>query len=373
MARPPYPVTAAPINRPPFSPASTTFFERLVARSNAERHPISATFEITPRCNLRCVHCYLGTKAGSHCAVGIQAGKRRPELTTAEACLILDKIAAAGCLWILLTGGEVLLRPDFPRIYRHARQLGMAVRVFTNGTLITGEIVELFREYRPLEVEISLYGSTPEMFRAVTGSKRGYAQSMRGIGLLLASGIRVKLKTVVMRQTQPGLARMKHFAEELGVPFRFDTVILPTRDGGRDPLAFRLPPEEAARIERDFRPAKPAPPPRRAQPQAGEDGLFLCGAARRSFMVDSIGQMRPCTLVQGNRYDLLHGTFEEGWRSMAPLCEIKKEKGAPCPGCPAAAVCRPCPALFEMETGNMHQPPAWLCQLAEHRRQATTD
>ena len=244
------------------------------------------------------------------------------------------------------------------------------MRVFTNGTLITDEIVELFRENPPFEVEITLYGSTPDMYRSVTGSERGYDQCLAGINRLLARGGRVKLKTVVMRHTRPGLAQMKAFAESLGVPFRFDTIVVPTLRGNRDPLVFRLPPDAAALAEHEFRNTPPAAP-RVANPPLDAEPLFDCGAARMSFMVDSVGHMRPCTLLQGRRYDLLNGTFAEGWSLMAPLCDIKRQSDSPCRGCPDAAVCRKCPALFELETGHMNQPPAWMCALARNRNKNT--
>jgi radical SAM protein with 4Fe4S-binding SPASM domain len=353
--------------KPPVLAASETFFKGLSARSREARLPLSATFEISPRCNLRCVHCYLGTATGGHCSVGAQAGANGPEMNTAEACSVLDKIAAAGCLSVLMTGGEVMLRRDFPQLYRHARKIGLAVRVFTNGTMITDHILELFRELPPLEVEISLYGSTPEMYQEVTGSERGFQRCREGITRLLAIGVRVKLKTVVMRQTRAGLAEMKAYAESLGVPFRFDTVVMPTLGGNRDPLAFRLSPAEAVAVEREFRPRPMVPMPVATTSPPGGDSLFACGAARMSFMVDGVGEMRPCMLLQGKRYDLLHGTFDEGWRVMEPLCQMKEEEGSPCRGCVDKPVCRKCPALFEMETGNINKPPAWLCELARLR------
>jgi len=295
--------------------ASAAFFESLQKRAKRERLPVSVSFEVTSQCNLRCRHCYLGPPEGNG----------RGELNTAEACTIVDKIAEAECLCLLITGGEPLLRPDFGEIHRHAKERGLAVRVFTNGTRVDDVVAQLFREYPPLEVEITLYGSTPEMYQAVTGSEGGYSRCLAGIRRLLKGGVRVKLKTVLMRQNQAGLPDMRALADRLGVPFRFGTVVFPTLGGDHGPLACRLSPEATVVAESHF-PARPLaqqndpiPPPLSAPER---ENLFSCGAGRTSFAVDATGTMTPCLLMRGVRYDLLHGTFEEGWRRMEAVCGV---------------------------------------------------
>ncbi|GAG51750.1 unnamed protein product, partial [marine sediment metagenome] len=65
---------------------------------------------------------------------------RRNELTYDEHCRILDEITAAGCLWLLYTGGEIFARKDFLDIYTYAKQKGLIISLFSNGTLITPEV-----------------------------------------------------------------------------------------------------------------------------------------------------------------------------------------------------------------------------------------
>ena len=79
-------------------------------------------------------------------------------MNTARVLSVIDEITEAGCLSLLITGGEPLLRHDFSEIYRHAKKSGLLVTVFTNGTLITPAVIELFADLPPQIVEISLYG-----------------------------------------------------------------------------------------------------------------------------------------------------------------------------------------------------------------------
>ena len=97
------------------------------------RVPRTCFFEITRACNLRCLHCWHGDEAGGSA-----------ELDAAEALDAADQLAAAGCLQVRLTGGEPLLREDWPAIARRFAARGVEVVVITNGTLVDdGAVAEL--------------------------------------------------------------------------------------------------------------------------------------------------------------------------------------------------------------------------------------
>ncbi len=103
---------------------------RLHTRSQRERFPIAAGLELTFRCNLACIHCYVNLPAAD------REAKSR-ELDTDGWRRVLDQCADAGVLWLTLTGGEPLLRPDFCEIYEHAHERGLVLTVYTNATLVT--------------------------------------------------------------------------------------------------------------------------------------------------------------------------------------------------------------------------------------------
>ncbi|MBN1668473.1 MAG: radical SAM protein, partial [Anaerolineales bacterium] len=126
----------------------SAFSYRLTQKADQARLPIAGSLELNLRCNLRCKHCYV-----SHGHGGIPG---EVELSRAEIERLLGELAEAGTLWLLLTGGEPLLRRDFPEIYLAARRQGMLLTVFTNGTLITPRKADFFAEWRPFSLEISL-------------------------------------------------------------------------------------------------------------------------------------------------------------------------------------------------------------------------
>ena len=65
----------------------------------------------------------------------------------------------AGTVFLLLTGGEPLLFPDFKTLYRRLRNLGMILTINTNGTLLDEAWADFFATYPPRRINITLYGA----------------------------------------------------------------------------------------------------------------------------------------------------------------------------------------------------------------------
>ena len=86
------------------------FSERFSWRLSGGRFPLSSQWEITCRCNLRCVMCY------TDCFN--TPDMLRQELSLREIVRIMDEIREAGCLELTLTGGEPLIRRDLPDLVR---------------------------------------------------------------------------------------------------------------------------------------------------------------------------------------------------------------------------------------------------------------
>ena len=82
--------------------------------------PLNASIEITLRCNIRCLHCYNFDRDEPRAACD------KPELSTDEIRRVMDDLRAAGCLFLMLTGGEILSRPDLFELLDHARSLNFA-------------------------------------------------------------------------------------------------------------------------------------------------------------------------------------------------------------------------------------------------------
>jgi MoaA/NifB/PqqE/SkfB family radical SAM enzyme len=335
----------------------TAFNEKVMAL----QIPLSGSLDLTYRCNLRCVHCYLG-------ALRNDRNKYR-EMSTGKVLSIIDEAVAAGCLYLLITGGEPLIRDDFSEIYSHARRSGLIVTVFTNGTLISDDILELFQELPPNQVEISLYGASAATYEKITRVPGSYDSCVQGIGRMLECGIKVALKTILMTLNSDELSEMEKFANNLGVRFRFDAVINACLDGDRSPLNLRVPPEEA--IEKEFSNPKTVLGWKefvaKYKPYSTND-LYECGAGICCFHVDAHAALKPCLMVTDIRYDLSDRSFLEGWHHIAR--DIRKRKlgaNSLCRNCDKRHLCGYCPGFLKLETGFEDVYSPYLCALGSSR------
>jgi len=332
-----------------------------------ERLPYMGVLELTYRCNNACRHCY--------CNLAAHDPRAREELATGEARRILGEIAEAGCLWLVLSGGEALLRKDFPEIYLHALRRGMFVSVMTNGTLIDDAIAALFADYPPLDIDISVYGSCAAVHDAVTGVAGSFDRMVEGIGRLRRAGLRFSLKTTVMTLNLADLSKMRSLADSLGAPFRYDALLIPRLDRSKGPLAYRISPPTAAALEVSGEEARNVC---RETFDAfwgrGTSGVVTCGAGIFSFNIDPYGTASPCTMFGSFRRSLREMPFQTAWREIAGEFAAAEGSMTPseCASCGMRLICPNCAAWAELETGRRDRVVPHLCSFAkELERQFT--
>ena len=335
----------------------------------ARRTPLNGTIEVTRRCNLSCAHCYTNLPVGAR-------GAKEGELSCGEHCRLIDEMVEAGCLWLLFTGGEIFVREDFLDIYSHAKEKGLIVTLFTNGTLITPEIADYLAERRPFSIEVTIYGRMRGTYERVTGVADSYDRCLQGIRLLIERSLPLTVKTLALRDNVHELWEMKRFVEsDLGLEFKFDAMLNPRIDGSRRPLALRLSPEAVVRLDlqdgmrrtewQRFCAHFTGPPPR------DRESLYQCGGALHSFAVTPEGTLVPCVLSRRSGYDLRGGSFREGWdRFLGPLREEKARRQTRCSACQIKAMCGMCPANGELENQDAEEPVEFLCRVAHLRAYA---
>lgn len=343
------------------------YARRLMERPQAKRIPLSGTLELTLRCNNRCLHCYVNQPVHHEKA-------REKELGYTEIRRLLDDMAQEGTLWLLLTGGEPLLRADFRDVYLYAKKKGFLITLFTNGTLITPSLVDLLKEFPPRFVEITLYGVTEGTYEKVTQLPGSYKRCRQGIDLLLKGEIPLKLKTVVMRQNRHEFTATKRFVENLGLEFRFDALLNGSVDGSKDVRKLRISPQQVVELDlgdpqrhEAFRSLYE----RTKGEEADGEHLFRCGAGLWSFHIDPYGQLSLCNMARTPGYDLRDGTFAEGWHKFFPrVREQKPVRDNPCMECRLIHICDQCPGWSQLERSDPGMPIDYLCQITRMRAKA---
>jgi radical SAM protein with 4Fe4S-binding SPASM domain len=344
--------------------AQPGFFERL--KTSRKRIPLAGSLEVTFRCNLRCVHCYIGENRS-----GVPG---QQEMSTKEIFHLFDQLADAGTLWFLLTGGEPFMRRDFMDIYRYAAHKGLILTIYTNGTLLTPRIVDELADLPPFQIEITLYGATEATYEGITGVPGSYTRCMQGIERLMQRGLPLKLKTMVMRRNMHEFEAIKAFADSLGVGFRYDPLLVGALNGPQNPFSQRLSPEQVVGLEKNntlLQSELKALLENQSGKTINSSTLYICGAALNTFHIDPYGQLCPCILSRTQSYDLLRGSFAEGWDTFLPQVRTQStDRREYCQDCNLLVLCGQCPGKSSLENGSLDVPVDYFCQVGRLRAAA---
>jgi len=171
-----------------------------------DKRPV-VVWNVTRRCNLKCVHCYAHAKDRSF----------DNELTTQEGKSLIDDLAAFGVPVLLFSGGEPMVRKDLPELAAYAVEKGMRAVISTNGTLITQEAARELKEIGLSYVGISLDGMEEinDRFRGVKGA---FNDALAGIKNCQAAGIKVGLRFTINRFNVNEVPHIFDLLERMNIP-----------------------------------------------------------------------------------------------------------------------------------------------------------
>lgn len=333
------------------------FEGRLFAASEKNHVPLSGAFELTYRCNFACVHCY------------VQDCRKQLELSGERWCELVDEVAAAGTLWLTLTGGEPMLHPGFDAVYERAIRAGLLVTVFTNGSNLTEQRVAWLCRLPPRTIEVTLYGFSAPTYERVTGRAENFEAAVEGVRRAVATGLDVRVKTMVFDETLRDLQAINAFAEGLGKKLRFDTLVHRTLGRSEAPSGHRLASEQAVAVEAGFAEVREEQR-RRAAAGAVSGKVYQCGAGRFAYNITPDGMLQLCTLVRDPRHDLAKVRFANAWGALGREIERDYRTASPCHACTLRVLCSTCPGVAWVETGDDEAPVEHLCCAARLRAEA---
>ena len=332
-------------------------------RAASKHQPINGTFELTNRCNLDCRMCYVRHPAHD-------ASLRANELTAKAWLELAYQSVDNGMVFLLLTGGEVFLRPDFFDIYLPLTRMGLLLTLFTNGTLITDTIAQRLAETPPSRTEITLYGATAATYEAITGVQGSYARCCLGVDALVKHGVSLSLKTTLTKRNIPELDAMRQMASNWGLPFSEGWLLLKRRDGNLSAVEdLRLSAEVCVAIEgTDHAVVDDWVDTALLKSSPGIEDNFYCQAGKNSFAINPIGEMNPCHDLIEPAVRPLEIGFRAAWMQVQRFVDNAPPMSSVCSDCDARGYCQRCPAWSAMENGTLNEPVSYLCQIAFARK-----
>lgn len=320
--------------------------------------PISILFELTNRCNEDCTHCY------------VDLGDVRGELTTEEVCDILDQLKAMGTLFLTFTGGEIFTRKDILTLIRRARELGLALRLFTNGTLVGPAAIDLLAEVGVVGVEMSLFAMDAGVHDAVTRIPGSWNKTISAARGLRAAGVPVVLKAPIMAGISDAYTRVVAFAREIGAEYRFDPTLIVRNDLDASPLDHRMQRADLLGFCVDPHLGQAVKPGSGHKPEPGQ---AICATARRVALISARGQVFPCSQRFPPAGSLREKSFREIWERSPLLMKLRNitAQDLPvCSGCEQNSYCGRCSLDALFEDGDFFGPNTWRCELGEIRVEA---
>lgn len=171
-----------------------------------DKKPV-VVWNMTRRCNLKCVHCYAQAKDMEF----------KNELSTEEGKALIDDLAAFGSPVMLFSGGEPTMRKDLPELAAYAREKGMRAVISTNGTLIDKALAKKLKAVGLSYVGVSLDGvrETNDKFR---GMKGAFDAALRGLHNCQEEGIKVGLRFTINKQNVRDIPAIFDLLEEENIP-----------------------------------------------------------------------------------------------------------------------------------------------------------
>ncbi len=341
------------------------------------RAPLFGTFELTPRCNMNCRMCYIRMSEEEMRARG-------REFSAAEWITMGRVCRDAGTLFLLLTGGEAFLRPDFREIYTALHEMGFLISVNSNATLIDETTVEWLRRVPPSRVNVTLYGGSNETYARLCRNPQGFDQATRGIRLLRQAGIPVVLNASFTRANVADMEAVFTFAHEQELVVRPSAYMFPPLRSAHENVTddIRFSPEEAgeamarlkacsltpelfAKVRRQIRAGLPCETEEDDDCPRTADECMGCMAGRCSFWMTWDGRMTPCGMMNEPVAHPFADGFAESWQAIVQGVEPIRLPSA-CGACRYRPYCRVCGAVALAEgQGDSTRRPDYMCRMTE--------
>ena len=320
------------------------------------------SWNLTKRCNLNCSHCYLDAE--------FRGGLRTDELNTEECFRVIDQIGEVNPnAFLILTGGEPLLRPDIYDIIKYAADRKFMVVLGTNGTLVNRANAEKIKAAGAHGVGISIDSMDAEKHNTFRGVDKAWESSMEAFDILNEVGVDFLIQMSVSDMNYKEIPEVVAFSEKIGaIAFNLYFLVCTGRGQGNTDISNAAY-EEALKTlyEQQMKykgrlmiNSKCAPQYKRVVYENDPDSVYTrtytggCPAGTHYSRISPEGNLTPCPFIEESVGSLKTNTFKDLWDNaplMKQLRDRKKLEGK-CGTCEFSSMCSGCRARAFAETGN---------------------
>ncbi len=317
-------------------------------------------WEITRRCNLRCVHCRGASEDISY----------EGELSTSEARSLIDEISRYYSPVIIMTGGEPLIRDDIFDLIRYGTDKGLRVVLASNGTLIDERMASLIKASGVKRVSISIDGPTREEHDGFRGVPGAFDGAINGIENLKKQGVPFQINVTVTRRNKNKLEDIFKLSKDLGAVAIHIFLLVPM-GRGKDLMGEEISPEEYEEVliwfykkrisERDIEFKATCAPHyyRIIRQMAKKDGIPFtpenfgmdfytrgCLGGISFCFISYNGILQPCGYLEINCGNIRETGFKDAWENSPQFNALRNSENykGKCGYCEFFKVCGGCRA-----------------------------
>ena len=313
----------------------------------------SLQFELTSRCNERCIHCY------------IPNGKKNAgfDMSFERFKYILDQYAEMGGLQVTLSGGEALMNKDIVKMLWYCREKDMQISLLTNLISLKEELIPILKDVNISLIQVSLYSMNAEKHDFITTVKGSFEKTKTAIEKLHNADIPVQISCPIMKANKDGYDEVMKYAQRLRMKAQTDYIMMAQADLNTSNLANRISIEETEKVIRDimendvdYQTETLAQEPLSSISEEEFAEMSLCGAGLNDLCVTVNGDIYPCAGWQGFVVgNVFRESLKEIWEHSPKLEQIRKikQKDFPkCLKCEARDFCNMCLVRNYNESGG---------------------
>jgi len=317
----------------------------------------SATVELTARCNLSCRYCFVRPDG--------------PEMTTDEICRMFDKLADAGVLTLMLTGGEVFVRDDILEILDYIGQKNfLMMSILSNGTLIGKEHVDYLSDHRNQIgfVRLSFFSHDPSIHDSFTGVPGSFERALHSALVLRGRGVNVPILINLIDENVDTLAETKRFFSEQGFTVSEGVTKIAAADGSGycEQLISESFFERYFKGFADDELSHFHRKPDESQTVAPKDSV-LCQRLFSSIAIRADGSIVPCIAFRDHSVADIREVSDDLQKVLRDsalireLHELKVTDVAQCASCEHIRMCLFCPGMMYSENRSFLKPVRQNC------------
>ncbi|MCR5637056.1 MAG: radical SAM protein [Clostridiales bacterium] len=347
----------------------------LIKNSIAQRVPIGVIFELTPVCNFACRMCYIRMSQSEFDHEGYRL------LRFEDWKSYIDGLYELGTYGITLTGGECTIHPDFCEIYKYIYSKGMVIAVMTNGSNITDEIFDMFLQYPPQGIYITLYGSTADTYKELCSNEAGFERAYSAVRRLCKAKIPVTLQFTSTKYNQHELRDVYEFSKQMHCELRYTDLMINLNKSTPEQI-IKVKDEHDRFVEDskyiwcDRRGISEADvknePLTEVFPTTDNPVVkkgITCGAGRNSCCITWKGDMQACNVMDMYKVSLKSTSVADAWRELVAWAD-NVPRLVECQNCIHRLHCRQCIAQHYGDTGEFGKPSPRLCYKVTHPKEA---